>query len=588
MFLTHERKPFYSGTYFPPAARHGMPSFTDVLRALLNAWAERRGDVAEQAREVTDALGEMAARTRKSAQLPDDVLAAAAKAILPNADTRLGGFGRAPKFPNTMTLDLLVGAAALHLPDVAIPCRTAVTVTLDAMARGGIWDHLGGGFARYSTDARWHVPHFEKMLYDNAQLLRLYVDGHRLAGGDAGYEAMARAIVAYVAREMTSPEGLFYSAQDADSEGEEGRFFAWTHHAVRALTGDDADAVCAWFDVTPDGNWEHGQNVLWTPRPLAQVAKSLGRSEIDVMAAVARARPVLFDAREKRPKPLRDDKCLAAWNALLLGALADAGATLGHDGWVATAARCLDAWRTLAWKDGALAHAVKDGVAYGTGFLDDYAGMACAAVDVFEASGDPAALAFARSLLDAVLARFVDEATGELCYTPADAEAVLYRSRDPHDHAYPGGVGLALDALLRLATLTCDARYREAAERAAASIAPTAVASPMGLATVTRAVDRMRRGAVEVIVVGDPARDDTRAMLRAARAVMLPHRTLLGVASAAAGAALGVDAHLLEGRCAGADGAPVAYVCRGTACEMPARTAEALTATLRRVTGATG
>jgi uncharacterized protein YyaL (SSP411 family) len=588
MFLTHERKPFYSGTYFPPAARHGMPSFTDVLRALLNAWAERRGDVAEQAREVTDALGEMAARTRKSAQLPDDVLAAAAKAILPNADTRLGGFGRAPKFPNTMTLDLLVGAAALHLPDVAIPCRTAVTVTLDAMARGGIWDHLGGGFARYSTDERWHVPHFEKMLYDNAQLLRLYVDGHRLAGGDAGYEAMARAIVAYVAREMTSPEGLFYSAQDADSEGEEGRFFAWTHHAVRALTGDDADAVCAWFDVTPDGNWEHGQNVLWTPRPLAQVAKSLGRSEIDVMAAVARARPVLFDAREKRPKPLRDDKCLAAWNALLLGALADAGATLGHDGWVATAARCLDAWRTLAWKDGALAHAVKDGVAYGTGFLDDYAGMACAAVDVFEASGDPAALAFARSLLDAVLARFVDEATGELCYTPADAEAVLYRSRDPHDHAYPGGVGLALDALLRLATLTCDARYREAAERAAASIAPTAVASPMGLATVTRAVDRMRRGAVEVIVVGDPARDDTRAMLRAARAVMLPHRTLLGVASAAAGAALGVDAHLLEGRCAGADGAPVAYVCRGTACEMPARTAEALTATLRRVTGATG
>ncbi|MFO0606780.1 MAG: thioredoxin domain-containing protein [Polyangiales bacterium] len=590
VFLTADRKPFYSGTYFPPERRHGMPSFSEVLGAMLEAWDARRGDVTEQAREVAEALDAHAARARKPGDAPDDVLSAAVTHVLPRADLRLGGFGRAPKFPNTMTLDLLMGAAALHLPEVGERAREVVAVTLDAMARGGIHDHLGGGFARYSTDAQWHVPHFEKMLYDNAQLLRLYADGARLLGGDgaARHEATARALVAYLTREMTSPEGAFYSAQDADSEGEEGRFFAWTRDEFRAVAGDDADAACAWFDVTAEGNWEHGNNVLWTPRPLAEIAAALGRPEAEVLAAVARARPRLFEAREKRPKPLRDDKCLASWNALCLGALADAGAALGEDAWVTAAARCLALWRSRAWQNGALAHAMKDGVAYGHGFLDDHAGMAGAALDVFEANHDPAALAFARELGDAVLARFVDDATGELCFTPSDGEAVLYRSRDPHDQAHPGGYGLALDALLRLATITGDARYREAAERAAAPVAATAAANPMGLATVARAADRVRRGAVEVIVMGDASRDDTKAVLRAARGVMLPHRTLVCAASAEAGAAAGIDAHLLEGRSAGAGGAPVAFVCRGTACEMPARTPEGLAATLRRVTGTAG
>ncbi len=585
VFLTPERKPFYSGTYFPPERRHGMPSFTEVLGAILDAWTQRRGDVTEQAREVAEALDAHAARARKPGDAPDDVLSAAVTQVFPRVDLGHGGFGRAPKFPNTMTLDLLMGAAALHLPEVGERAREVVAVTLDAMARGGIHDHLGGGFARYSTDAQWHVPHFEKMLYDNAQLLRLYADGARLLGGDgaARHEATARAIVAYLTREMTSPEGAFYSAQDADSEGEEGRFFAWTREEFRAVAGDDADAACAWFDVTAEGNWEHGKNVLWTPRPLAEVAAALGRPEAEVLAAVARSRPRLFEAREKRPKPLRDDKCLAAWNALCLGALADAGASLGEDAWVAAAARCLDAWRSRAWREGALAHAMKDGVAYGHGFLDDHAGMAGAALDVFEANHDPAALAFARELGDAVLARFVDDATGALCFTAADAEVVLYRSRDAFDHAYPGGVGLCLEALLRVAELTGEEGYRAAADRALTLYAASATDNPMGMGSVLRAVDRATRGSVEVIVLGDASRDDTRALLTAARSVFLPHRLLVCAPSEEAAVAMGVDRELVMGRSCGKEGAPRAYVCRGTTCEAPVGDADSLLETLRRV-----
>jgi uncharacterized protein YyaL (SSP411 family) len=385
---------------------------------------------------------------------------------------------------------------------------------------------------------------------------------------------------------MTSPQGVFYSAQDADSEGEEGRFFVWTPDAVRAIVGDDADAVCAWYDVTAEGNWEHGQSVLWTPRALDDVARATGLAPAELMAAVRRARPILWAARELRPKPLRDDKCLAGWNALMISALADAGATMGERAWRDAAAAALDTWRARGWSHNALAHAMKAGETYGSGFLDDHAGMACAALDVYEAAFEPSALAFARALIDAVLARFVDDATGEFFFTPSDGEVVLHRSRDPFDHAYPGGAGLALDALVRLAELTGHAPYHAAASRAVERYAGAAATNPMGMATLARAIDRAARGSVEVIVMGDASRDDTRAILDAVRAALVPRRTLVCVRDAAEGIAHGLAPSLVEGRAAGDDGAPVVYVCRGTACEMPARTVEALALTLRRVAAA--
>jgi uncharacterized protein len=586
MFLTPDRRPFYGGTYFPVERRYGMPGFREVLRAIVDAWTARRDDVLGQADELTATLARV---TRQHDPAMPNTLSAEALAhglrrVLPRVDQRFGGFGGAPKFPNTMTHDLLLIGAALDLEGLGAQCRDATLLTLQRMREGGIWDHLGGGFARYSTDAEWKIPHFEKMLYDNAQLLRLAVDAAGLEG-ETGRETLlgvARDIREYLRREMRSPEGLFYSAQDADSEGEEGRFFVWTAAEISTLLGPaEGEVFCAAFDVSAEGNFEHGRSVLWTPRPLAAVAAALGRSVPEVVAVIDRVRPLLRGVRETRPHPMRDDKCLASWNGLVLGALAHLGATLGDADTVALARDGLYAWRDRALAAGPLAHAIKDGVAYGTAFLDDHGALANAAVDVFEATFDPAALTMACNLLDAVLARFIDADTGALCFSPIDAEVVLYRSRDAFDHAYPGGVGLTVEALLRVATLTGETRYRVAAEQALAHCADAARDNPLGMGSVLRALDRATRGSVDVIVLGDATRDDTRALLTAARSVFLPHRVLVCAPDAATGVALGLDAELFHGRASGEDGAPRAYVCLGTTCQAPVGDGPALIVTLR-------
>jgi uncharacterized protein YyaL (SSP411 family) len=596
VFVTPDRRPFFAGTYFPPAPRHGLPSFREVLEAIVEAWTTRRADLDAQADALTTALARVAESPAGVGDAPTKAaLSEALAEALPRVDTLHGGFGRRPKFPNTMTLDLLVLGAALDLDGHGATARRAVGHTLRQMARGGIWDHLGGGFARYSTDAAWHVPHFEKMLYDNAQLLRLYLDAARLRAlrgdpdallDDVTAHAVVRETAAWLAREMTAPDGSLYAAQDADSEGEEGRYFVWTPDEIARAAPDEAAALCAWFDVRPEGNWEHGRNVLWTPKPLAEVAQGLGQAPEVVREAIVRGRTKLLATRARRARPATDTKSLAAWNGLCLGALADAGSTLGDAALTAMATRGLDAWRTRAWDGARLAHAMVDGEAYGVGFLDDYGATACAAVDVFEATGDGGALGFARGLLDAVRARFLDPADGSLAFTPDDAEVVLHRTRDGGDHATPGGVGLCLDAMLRVATLTGDPALAADAHRVAARYNARTKGQAFVAPALLRALDRAARGPVEVIVLGDPARDDTQRLLRAARSVYVPHRVLVRAPDADAAVLAGVDAALVAYRTAGPDGAPVAYVCRGTSCEMPARSDEALVETLRRVADA--
>ncbi len=589
MFLTPDRKPFYGGTYFPNTPRHGMPSFRTLLEGVTDAFAHRRGDVDAQADELTRVVARVTG-------VPADERAALDPAALDEVRTQLmrraapthGGFGRAPKFPNTMALDLLLLADAVRGDTEA---RAHALVTLDHMAAGGIHDQLGGGFARYSTDERWLIPHFEKMLYDNAQLARVYLDGWRARGTSASEtdargrdESVVRDTLTYVLREMRDDaSGAFYSAQDADSEGVEGKFFAWTPASIEAVIGaKDARVVCRYFDVTPEGNFEHGLSALWTPEPVERVAKAVGLDATEVLAVIRRARPALFAARELRVKPMRDDKCLASWNALVIGSLADAGATLGETTWTDAASRGLRTWRERGFTDGRLAHAMKDGVAYGTGYLDDYAGLACAAIDVYEATFEPETLAFARALADAALDLFWDADDGSAYYTPRDAEVVIQRVREVHDHAYPGGYGLVADALLRLTSLTGESRYRTAAERLLEGVASMARQNPMGLGTVARAIDRAARGAVEIVVLGDTARDDTRALLRVARASYVPHRVLACASSEDAGRAQGLDPALLRARSPGPDGAPQVFVCRGTVCEAPVQTPEALRAALTR------
>jgi uncharacterized protein YyaL (SSP411 family) len=596
MFLSHDRKPFFGGTYFPGERRYGMPSFREILTALEDAWYRKRSDVYEQAEELTRVVQRaMSTATARPGRIDTDALGEAADAMMARAEPTHGGFGRAPKFPNTMSLDVLLCAGATTADARA---HDHVLLTLDRMARGGIHDQLGGGFARYSTDERWLVPHFEKMLYDNAQLGRLYIEGWRAVprGADANAHitrARCRAVAAdtfaYVLREMTDEAtGLFYSAQDADSEGEEGRFFVWTPSEVERIAGaDDARAVCAWFDVTDAGNFEHGRTVLWTPRAADDVARLLGIPREQLDDAIARAAPRMFAAREERPRPMRDDKCLASWNALMIGALAHAGATLDEPTWVAAANRALGAWHDRAWSGERLAHAVKNGEAYGTGYLDDYAGMACAAIDVYESTFAAAQLAFARAVIDAMLDLFADSEAGDLYYAPRDAEIVLGRPKELQDHAYPGGAGLAADALLRLATLTGVLRYRSAAERLLASVASVARESPMGFATLVRAIDRAARGAIEIVIVGEPGAADTRALLAASRSVYVPHRALVCIADEADGVRAGLDAALVRGRTR-VGGAATAYVCRGAVCELPVTDAASLEIRLRESVRAAG
>jgi uncharacterized protein YyaL (SSP411 family) len=586
MFLTPAREPFFGGTYFPDRPRHGMPSFREVLTRVAAVWRSQRTEVLDRARALTDALREPLDPQGDPGDPDLAWLAEAAREALRRHDPEHGGFGSAPKFPNATAQELLL-LAAVTSPALRAEAVGAVARTLDAMSRGGIRDHLGGGYARYSTDRVWRVPHFEKMLYDNALLLRLFVSaGRALAVSPSPVLSPARcaaevdAIGQWVAREMTSPEGAFFCAQDADSDGEEGRFFVWSPAELDALLSpDDARLAAAYFDVTPEGSFDRGRSVLCTPRAIDDIAAAQGISPDDARDALARVTAALFAARSARVRPATDDKCLACWNGLLAGALADAGATLHRPDLVDAAARCVETWARVAWRDGRLAHAMRHGVAWGEGFLDDHAALAGAALDLWEATFTPRWLRLAVDLCEAIVRRFHDPATGALHFTADDAEATLTRGDDPVDSAHPSGVGLALDALLRAGLITGHESLQHAAAQGVRRYGPVARGRALGMSSTLLAVDRAARGSVEVIVIGDAPE----AMLDAARALPLAHRTLLWAKDEASGVALGVAADLLAYRTPGANGAAVAYVCRGDACEMPARSPEALRETLFRM-----
>ena len=583
VFLTPDQRPFFGGTYFPPVDRYGMPGFPKVLNALSEAYRARPDEVASQADEVTRAIREIGAGAAVTgASITQESLGRAAHKLSARFDAKNGGFGKRPKFPNTMCLDVLLRAGD----------EARVRRALDAMRAGGIWDHLGGGFHRYSTDERWLVPHFEKMLYDNALLLRLYADAWR-ATGDERYAETARAIAAYVAREMTAPDGGFYSTQDADSEGEEGRFFVWTPAQIdAACEGDPAAArvAKAAFDVTEDGNFEgSGATVLSMPEPIDEVAASQSMTREDAEAALARARSRCFDVREKRPKPFRDEKVLASWNGLMAGALASAGAALGDPALVRAAERALRfVERLLVVPDGdgrqdrlrALRH-VKDGVVKGPGFLDDHAFVADAALDLYEATGQPRWVALARSLADAILAHFHEPDADSFVFTPDDGETILVRPKDRYDHAVPAGVSTACRVLLRLGALVDRAgenAYGGPATRAIEKVAPEAFENPFGMSVTVASADRLARGTVDVVLVGPPgpARD---ALAAAAHRAYLPDRVLAYVDP---GDPLSLEACPALGEGKPAQSEPVAYVCRGRSCSLPIASASELARALTR------
>ena len=585
VFLTPAQQPFFAGTYFPPSDRFGISGFPKILTAISEAYATRADEITSQAAEITEAMvsATMAPSSPERIEPSPGLLARAADEMGKRFDDHGGGFGHKPKFPNTMALDVLLSSAILNGDAAA---RDRVGLALAAMRAGGIWDHLGHGFHRYSTDESWTVPHFEKMLYDNALLIRLYADGAQ-AFVEPVLEATSRQIIEYLGREMMADEGGFFSSQDADTEGEEGKFFVWTINEVNDVLGGDSEAqnaFVAFYGIRETGNFEHHANVLCTSRELGEVATKLGLSQGVAVAAVERARLAMFDRREQRPKPFVDDKVLVSWNALAIGAIARCGLSWGDDEVLAIAERAYTFIRTTLWSDGiekgenvTLARLSRGGQTRGTGFLDDYAYLADAALDLYEATGKPLYVHDANTLAKAIVKRFYDEDDPGFFFTPNDGEALVCRGKDAYDHAVPNGAAVACRVLLRLGTLV-DAGLALLAERVLVKMTHSALQNPLGLSSWVLAVDRLARGSTDIVVVGAPDDRRTTALVRAAASVHLPHRNLARV-DPGDSASVAACSLLAEGKFP--HEAPVAYVCAGRTCSLPITDPEALVRALR-------
>ena len=450
VFLTPDLRPFFGGTYWPPTSRMGMPGFRDILIGVSDAWKNRRDDVLRSADELTDEVVRAASESLPRSGLSVETLRGAMGQFLQRVDWQQGGFGGAPKFPHPMDLRVLLRCWRRFGEPEA---HDAVRLTRDKMANGGIYDQLGGGFHRYSTDAQWLAPHFEKMLYDNALLTQVYLEAFQ-ATGNPSDARIVRETLDYVLREMTQPQGGFYSTQDADSEGEEGKFFVWTEDEVLVLLGpEDGRLFCDAYDVTPRGNWE-GHNILNRPKPHEQAAKVLQVSPEDLEAVLARCRAKLFDARSRRIAPGRDDKVLVGWNGLMIAALSQAAAILGEPRYAAAASAAADfILSNMRDADGRLLHSFKDGQARFNAYLDDYACLMDGLVDLYQATFEPRWLEHAIELAEQLLSRF-DDSRGGFFYTSIDHEQLVARVKDTQDNATPSGNGMAAYALARLGTLT--------------------------------------------------------------------------------------------------------------------------------------
>lgn len=552
VFLDHEGRPFYAGTYFPPEPRHGMPSFPQLISAISETWRERRDDVLAAGARITAALAERAL-PESSGRPPSMVdLDAAVTSLARDLDEPRGGFGGAPKFPPSMVLEFLLRHAAMVDRTPALPIAE---ITLDVMARGGLYDQIGGGFARYSVDADWIVPHFEKMLYDNALLLRVYTHWWRLTGSPLA-ERIARETATFLVDELRTPEGGFASALDADSEGGEGAFYAWSPAQLSATLGEeDAPWAAHLFGVTPQGTFEHGLSTLQL------------RQDPEDPERWARIRGALFDARALRPRPGRDDKVVAAWNGLAIAALAEAGALLGESTWVECAIGAADLLVAIhlgANGDDRLVRTSRDGRAGSNdGVLDDYGDVAEGFLALYQVTGDDEWLAFAGILLDVAIQHFSD-GEGGFFDTADDAAALIQRPRDPSDNAEPSGWFAVANACVTYAALSGLHEYRQVAERALGVATSLAGRAPRAVGWGLAAAAALIAGPLEVAIVGDPDSADFATLRRTAL-----HATSPGAVIALGDGDLQADSvPLLRDRPA-RGGLATAYVCRAFVCDAP-------------------
>ncbi|MCM2332468.1 MAG: thioredoxin domain-containing protein, partial [Anaeromyxobacteraceae bacterium] len=566
VWLTPDRTPFFGGTYFPPrdGARHGMRGFLSILEEVAAVWGAEPERVRAATGSLTEAVRAALAPAGAPADAPPDhgPIDAAVAQVARRYDPVHGGLRGAPKFPSSLPVRLLLrhhrrtgDAAALGM----------ALHSLERMAAGGMHDQLAGGFHRYSTDERWLVPHFEKMLYDNALLALAYAEAWQVTGRP-DLARVARTTLDYLVRELQLPGGGLASATDADSEGEEGRFYVWTEAEVRALLGAEADRFCRFHGVVPEGNWE-GVNVLHLPAP----------DEAE-WAALGGARAALLEARARRPAPLRDDKVLASWNGLAISALAFGGRVLAEPRWVEAAARAASHVLGRMVVGGRLQRSWRDGRVGIPAFLDDHAFLANGLLDLFEATFEPRWLEAALGLGGELSRRFGDAAAGGWWTTADDHERLLVREKPTHDGAEPSGASVALQVVLRLAAFTGEERWRAEAALALRQAAPALAASPLSLAETLVGLDLFLEPAREVVLAWPGGAPPPEPLLAVLRRSFLPSRALLGGPEPGL-AALARHAPLAAGKVA-VDGRPTAYVCRRGACGLPVTEPAALAAQL--------
>ncbi|HEY8865526.1 MAG TPA: thioredoxin domain-containing protein, partial [Solirubrobacteraceae bacterium] len=534
-FVTPAQVPFYAGTYFPPQPRHGMPSWRQVLEAVAEAWDARRHEIEAGSERIVERLRGAAELEHSSEPLDPRALDAAVDRLRATYDPAHGGFGGAPKFPPASAIELLLARGE----------REMAIGTLEAMARGGIHDQVGGGFARYAVDATWTVPHFEKMLYDNALLARAYLHGFQTTA-DGRLAEVCTGTLDWALREMRGPEGGFYSALDADSEGVEGKFYVWTVAELREVLGAElADPAIAYFGASERGNFE-GTNVLEAPGPAP--------------ARLAEIRERLLQARAQRVRPGLDDKRVTSWNALMIGALCEAGAVLEREDYVDAARACADfVLRELRDDQGRLLRTYNDGRAKLLGYLEDHAFMLEALLTLYESTFEERWFVEARSLADGLIERFGDPQRGGFYSTAADHEQLLARRKELDDAPIPSGSSSAAFGLLRLAALTGEHEYERQAVGALRLAHEPALRHPNAFAHALRAIDFHTAAVREVALVGD----DSSELQRVVRERLRPHVVLAGSAGNDSSAV-----PLLEGRVP-VDGRPAAYVCERFACRVP-------------------
>jgi uncharacterized protein YyaL (SSP411 family) len=575
VFLAPDLKPFFGGTYWPPRASRGMPGFDQILAAVADAWKHRREQVLRSAEQITAELqdgGQVAGGNASSLTL--DLMEAAFAQLRHAFDHTSGGFGQAPKFPHPMDLQLLLRIA--HRGGLSTPVDM-VRLTLDRMASGGIYDHLGGGFARYSVDSNWLVPHFEKMLYDNALMAGTYLDAY-LVTGDATYASVIRETLDYVLRDMTDPAGGFYSTEDADSAGREGLFYTWTRDEIDQVLGQQRGSLfCRVYDVSEVGNFE-GRNILNLPKTVTQCAAILGRAPQDLALELADSRARLFAARENRVHPGRDDKVIVAWNGLMIDALARAGAALGKPRYVEAACRAAEfILRMMRRDDDRLRHTWRAGTAKLDAYLDDYASLANSLVSLYEATFHERWIDEATRLMDIVLKEFADS-TGGFFYTAMDHEPLITRTKELTDSSLPSGNALAATALLRLGSLLGRNDYLEAAERSLAAAVPLIERASMATGQMLLALDRRIGPTYELVMVGDSANKDVEMAISLVHRSFLPRSVVafrssnassIHAISSSAGSYSSHLDKLFAGK-SSVDGQPVLYVCQNFTCQSPA------------------